>query len=362
MTKIPIIDEDDLNRLVQEAINGNGILATPKEISQMVTYIKGISINSTPRKDGRYQGYIEEKGEKKYVYGKTKDEVALKIKNLLKNGLPQKKERNIKNGVPTTFNAFAMYYFENFRKKKVVANTFKADLCRYNKHIKPVFNEMPIKSIIPLQVQKLVDSLTNDGKGKTCDEIISLLNNIFKMAIKHSLITHNPVDVIFHEPHERETGTPLTIEEIKAIINEYKGTKYLDCIMTYLYTGLRPSELQTARIDGQFIIAENQKQKDKKLNKIHYKKIPIVKELLPYLKNGIVACPQPYLIIKIKKVANHTIKDLRTTFYSQCEKCNINIYALKKMVGHSLGKLGNAYTGFNDEFLIEEMKKFRYEI
>lgn len=178
---------------------------------------------------------------------------------------------------------------------------------------------------------------------------------------KYSLITHNPCDVIFHEPHERENGIPFTIEEIKAIMNEYKGTKYLDCIMTYLYTGLRPSELKTAKIDGDFIVAENQKQKDKKKNKIHYKKVPIVPALLPYLKNGIAVCPQPYLIIKIKQIANHTIKDLRTTFYSQCEKCNINIYALKKIMGHSLGKLGNAYTGFNDEFLIEEMKKFHYD-
>lgn len=362
MKKLPIINEKDLDKLIVEALKGNGILAIPQEISQMVLNIKGVSINSKPRKDGRYQGYIDTKEEKKYVYGRTKDEVAVKLKKLLEKGLPRKKERNVKNGIPLTFNAFAQYYFENFRKKKVVAETYRADLSRYKNHILPVFGEMPLKSIMPDKVQKLIDKLTNAGLGKTADEVYSLLNGIFKMAIKHGLIQHNPVDVIFHIQHERETGKELNLNEIKALISAYNGTKYLDSIMVYLYTGLRPNELETARIDGNFIIAINSKNKGKVKGKVQYKKIPIVDELRPYIKNGLTFCPLEYLRSKIKAVTGHTIKDLRKTFYSRCIECKVNDTVRELIVGHSLGKVNDTYTGLSDDFLVKEMQKFYYEL
>ena len=44
--------------------------------------------------------------------------------------------------------------------------------------------------------------------------------------------------------------------------------------MLALYTGLRPNELYTAKIEGNFIVAINSKRKNRKLE---YKKIPISK-------------------------------------------------------------------------------------
>lgn len=67
------------DELIAQALKYSDTLATPKE-SQMLFYITGVSINSKPRKDGRYQGYILRDGEKKYLYGKTPEEVAIKIK------------------------------------------------------------------------------------------------------------------------------------------------------------------------------------------------------------------------------------------------------------------------------------------
>ena len=75
--KIPILDEKDLNALIEEAIKGNGVLATPTELSQMIINLPGVSINSKPRKDGRFQGYIVDKNGRTYAYGKTLEEVAI---------------------------------------------------------------------------------------------------------------------------------------------------------------------------------------------------------------------------------------------------------------------------------------------
>lgn len=358
MNKIPIIDEKDLNSLIVQALNGNGVLATPKEYSQMITNILGISINSKPRKDGRWQGYVLEDGKKHYVYGVTKEDVARKIKGILRNGLPQKKKKSDKNGVPTTFNAFATYYFNNFRIKQVKENTFRADFYRYKNYLQPYFKEKPIKQITPLDCQKLLDSIKEQGKGKTADEIYSLMSIIFKMAIKHSIISNNPLDVILHIKHDKEHGSALTKDEELRLKSALQGNKHLQPIMLLLYTGLRPNELKSAKINGNFIIAENSKRKNRK---VEYKKIPISKMLAPYIKDGLDVYNYEYMRKIFKNILpNHILYDLRRTFYSRCKECGLSEHAIKEFMGHSLGEIGNAYTSLSDTFLIQEMSKFYY--
>ena len=140
------------------------------------------------------------------------------------------------------------------------------------------------------------------------------------------------------------------------------GTPYQLMFAVALYTGLRPNEYATARIEGNFIIAVNSKQKTKK---VEYKKIPITPMLRPYLEN--VNELHFYTVNRISEKLHvyfpkHTLKDLRRTFNSRCIECNVNEYARKRFMGHSLGKLGEAYTTLSDEFRISEGEKFFYDL
>ena len=198
--KIPIYDEKDLNLILKETLNNKGVLVAPKELYQMIINLPGISISKKPRKDGRFQGYMTENGVKHYVYGSTREEVARRILLYLKHGAPKIKKRRPQTtnayGVPETFNAFATYYFENFRKKRVSEKTFYSDMGRYNKYLKPYFKETPIKKISPKACQSLIEDISAQGKGKTADEIFSLLSVILKMAIRHDIIKNNPLDIV----------------------------------------------------------------------------------------------------------------------------------------------------------------------
>lgn len=130
--------------------------------------------------------------------------------------------------------------------------------------------------------------------------------------------------------------------------------------MILLYIGLRPNELATVKIDGNFIIAVNSKRKHKR---IEYNRIPISKMLAPYLAGGDVPnlSSANYLRRKFKEILpGHILYDLRTTFYSRCKECGISEHARNAFMGHSLGALGNAYTDLSDNFLIKEMAKFEY--
>lgn len=359
--KIPIIDEKDLNLLIEQALKNEGVLTAPTEISQMIINVKGVSINATPRKDGRFQGYLIDENNKKYVYGKTREEVAIKIKEYLKNGFPKKKKADTLNGVPTTFNAFAIYYFENFRKRKVTSKTYRCDLSRFRNYLQSRFAETLLKNITAKDCQDLLNEISLSGKGKTADEIYSLLSVIFKTAIKHGILKTNPLEIIYHEKHEKKHGKSLTIEEerrFKGEISAITDEKVLLGLVLMLCTGLRPNELKTAKIEDGFIVAVNSKRKTKN---VELKKIPIIKALIPYLPKEL-----PYFsertVDKMRKelkriFPSHILYDLRTTFYSRCKEFNVSEHAIKSYMGHSLGEIANAYTDLSDEFLILEGKK-----
>ena len=66
------------------------------------------------------------------------------------------------------------------------------------------------------------------------------------------------------------------------------------------------------------------------------------------------------LLDKFKeRFPNHKLYDLRTTFYSRCKECGIELYAIEEYMGHSLGAIGNSYTDLSDEYLKKEMKKIQ---
>ena len=264
------------------------------------------------------------------------------------------------NTVPSTMDAFSMYFFENFHKRKVVQSTYRIALNQYKNHVLPHFGDMPIKKITPKKCQELLDKIDASGISRTADDIFSMLNVIFKAAVKHALIEHNPMDMVFHKKHEREHGTALTKDEERKLLDTMKGTQYELMFAVALYTGMRPNEYKTATIDGKFIVAKNSKRKG---GKIEYKKIPIHPMLSPYMQgvNELKFCNENTLRDKFRKLfPERRLYDLRTTFYTRCQECGVSTVARDTFVGHSLGELGNTYTDLSDEFLYAEGQKIKY--
>ena len=264
------------------------------------------------------------------------------------------------NTVPSTMDAFSMYFFENFHKRKVVQSTYRIALNQYKNHVLPHFGDMPIKKITPKKCQELLDKIDASGISRTADDIFSMLNVIFKAAVKHAIIEHNPMDMVFHKKHEREHGTALSKEEERKLLDSMKGTQYELMFAVALYTGMRPNEYKTATIDGKFIVAKNSKRKG---GKIEYKKIPIHPMLSPYMQgvNELKFCNENTLRDKFRKLfPERRLYDLRTTFYTRCQECGVAPVARDTFVGHSLGELGNTYTDLSDEFLYAEGQKIKY--
>lgn len=272
----------------------------------------------------------------------------------------QENNKNLSVNIPTTFSGFADYYLNNIWKRTVSEETFCGEMRRYYKNIKPFFGETPLKRVNATACQALLDSITEKGNGKTADEVYTRLNMIFKAAICHSIITHNPLSLVIHTQHERENGTPLTKLEEKKLLDSTAGTPYHLMFAIVLYTGLRPCEYKTAQIEGDFIIAQNKKRKTRK---IEYKKIPITPMLRPYLKN--VTELHFFGLQRIREklwkiLPGHALKDMRLTFSTRCVECNVADIARKLFMGHALSKMQKAYIQPSDEYLITEGQKLNY--
>ena len=275
-------------------------------------------------------------------------------------GSAEKCVKNKESTIPSTFDKFANYFFEKFYKRKVGQSTFRVAMSNYKNHVVPHFGDMPLKSITADKCQELLDRLIDEDKVRTEENVFTMLNMIFKAAVKHGVMAHNPIDMVFHTKHEREHGKALTKDEEKLLLSSTAGTQYQTMFALALYTGLRPNEYKTAVIDGDFIVANNSKRKN---GKVESKKIPITPMLAPYLEgvNELHFTRLEQIRHKFNGILpDHKLYDLRTTFYTRCMECGVAEVATKAFVGHVLGGGADTYTDLSDEFLYTEGQKLKY--
>ena len=267
--------------------------------------------------------------------------------------------------VPTTFNAFSLYYFENFRKEKVAEKTMYGDRNRYERYLNPYFKEIPLKKITPSDCKNVLTPVKEKGKGKTADELYSLMNAIFKSAIAHNLIERNPLATVFHLQHERVEGKALLPEDEKRLLELLPTSDCAVEIALSLFCGLRPNEVENKEhppvIEGSFIKAINSKRHFRDKSKIEYKYIPICPRLRSFIGEKIVITHTAQITLRhFKKIMpGYKLKDLRTTFYTKCQIFGVAEPALKEFMGHSFGKLGNAYSDLKKygDYLLKEGSK-----
>ena len=275
-------------------------------------------------------------------------------------GSAEKCVKNKERTIPTTFDKFSNYFFEKFYKRKVCTTTYRVAMSNYKNHVLPHFGDMPLKQITADKCQELLDRLIEEDKVRTEENVFTMLNMIFKAAVKHGVMAHNPIDMVFHTKHEREHGKALTKDEEKLLLSSTAGTPYQRMFAIGLYTGLRPNEYKTAVVDENFIVANNSKRKN---GKVELKKIPITPMLKPYLE-GV----KELHFTRLEQIRhkfngilpNHKLYDLRTTFYTRCMECGVAEVATKTFVGHALGGMADTYTDLSDEFLYTEGQKLMY--
>ena len=361
--------EVESNEIIKESDGGSEMLVfSRKEIDSMPRTFrkqfrcKGITAHVHKRRSGKrnwnYEIRCQVNHQKINVSSNNLEEAKQKFIRKLEE-VESGKVQKI-NAVPSTFDKFSNYYFDKFYKRKVGASTFRVAMSNYKNHVLPHFGDMPLKQITADKCQELLDRIIEEDKMRTEENVFTMLNMIFKAAVKHGVMAHNPIDMVFHTKHEREHGKALTKDEEKLLLSSTTGTPYQLMFAIGLYTGLRPNEYKTAYIDGDFVVANNSKRKN---GKVESKKIPITPMLKPYIEDV-----KDFHFTRLEQIRHkfntilpdHKLYDLRTTFYTRCMECGVAEVATKTFVGHALGGMADTYTDLSDEFLKAEGMKLSY--
>jgi len=188
----------------------------------------GVSINSKPRADGRFQGYIIEDGKRSYVYGRTQDEVALKIKKYIKNGIPKKKKKSDSPTVREWAERWLeLYKIPNLKPKSI-------ESIRYSlRKIYPRFGDTPLGELKTMDLQEFFLSIT---QTRARDLALTVMTEMLEKARKQGVIAANPCEGVEIKKHVTQKKDALTPEQTETLLAAVKGTT-IEGIFTLLLTG-----------------------------------------------------------------------------------------------------------------------------
>lgn len=223
----------------QERIDVSGNAAPVDTEGEMLIDLNGISVNSIPRKDGRYQGYVSVGGQKKYLYGKSAAEVEEKIRMFLRSAryaLPQK--RPPARPKTPAFGEFAKNWAENYKMPALKPKSYEVVL-RVLKIATASFGAQPIGDITTDTLQAFFIGL---GATRTRDLCAVYVGQIFAHAAKTGAIARNPMDAVQLPRREAEKRSALTPEQQAAFLAAARGCSQELLLRTLLATGLRIGE------------------------------------------------------------------------------------------------------------------------
>lgn len=344
-----------------------------KEISKMSKSLQEKIKRALQRPPRHHNGAYEKRaminGIPIYACAADADECEARfLTELSENFLQKENSKETKKKITSNvlFADWAETWFLQVFKPNVTETTYLNEYYRYKKHILPPFGKLKLREIMPIDCIKFCNGLLQKDLGRTAESCYGVMNRILQFAVESDLIAKNPMSSVKPIKSERKNGVPLSKEEENHLLQTMHGQVHEAVIALALYTGLRPCEHSSARIEGEFIVAQNRKQKNVK--KIVYKKIPITPMLKPYiqlirsqmLNDWGKAVEGAHATLK-KILPNHRLYDLRTTFATRCQECGVPDTVVQEWLGHKPRTLlGQVYTKFSDDYLLSEGKKVMY--
>lgn len=213
--------------------------AAAEKERQMLIDLSGISVNAKPRTDGRFQGYYTRDGKKHYVYGKSEQEVKIKIELFLQNGEPKKKLNNAENKKATLTVA---EWLEKWIEVYKAPNLKPTSMRQVRGALKPAFKVLGNKNLSSVNTEELQAFLLSIEGERSRDLCRSFLEQAFKKAYLRGLIKRNPCEALELKKHKSRHRKALTRDEQKLFLKAIEPLATRPLFVFLLETGLRIGE------------------------------------------------------------------------------------------------------------------------
>lgn len=223
-----------------------------------------------------------------------------------------------------------------------------------------LLKDMKVKDIDRTVLQRFCNDV--DVSANMLPRIMQLLNRIFEYAVGRNYMPVSaltmtntiilPVKTEIRRP--RAPRTIITKDEINMLWGLVDKDEYAKLILTYIYTGLRFSELRDLTPD---CCHENYIEIRHAKTKAGVRIVPLCDKILNILP--IIPVPSHTTFERHFKylLPNHCIHETRHTFVSLMTQSGCEPYVLKSIVGHATTDVTDIYTHVTLEVMLEAVNR-----
>ncbi len=264
------------------------------------------------------------------------------------------------------FGQYATQWLEVVKKPQVKEVTLQNYATTLRAYVFRRFGKMRLRDIKPIDVQKLLNDMTEKGLYRSAANVYIILKAIFDFAVAEDLIPKSPMALIRKPKHETKHGQAFSIEEehdfVEKCINGNSPCRY--AYLFLLFTGIRRSELASMELSAQWVTVTTSKtRRGEEVKKRRIPISPMLKPFIPFMTKDNLNIALDKLTKSFSKFApGRHLHELRHTFITRCQECGISRELTSLWAGHrsdnSMTSL--VYTHFSEEYQLEEIKKLRY--
>lgn len=194
-------------------------------------------------------GIIDGKRRRRTVYGKTRREVADKLREV---------QREIERGQTTpgkeTLAQFLERWLADVASQRVKAKTLNSYQQLIRSHIIPALGRIKLAKLTAQDVQRLLTALATDHSARTVAYVRQVLASALDTAERWDLVSRNVARLTDAPKGAKRKGTALTVDQALHLLATADGDRYELAYVLAIYAGLRRGEicgLQWGDIDRQ---------------------------------------------------------------------------------------------------------------
>ena len=340
-----------------------------KELTKMPRFFRsiykikgGTAAHIRKKENGTYEIRYRRNGFNISVSSKNLQEAKERFIEALRHA---RQEDPVVNG-KILFKQYAEQWIEVVKRPQVKTKTLQNYIQTLRHYIYPEFAEKQMKEIRPIDIQKLLNDLTESDRYRSAEAVYVILKAIFNFAVAEDIVPKSPLNIIRKPKHATKHGQALSLDEERIFVEKCveRRTQRGYAFLFLLFTGIRRSELASAEISSPWIIVTTSKVR--RGEEPQKRKIPISPMLAPFIqfmtKEVLSSSPEKLTKEFPTFLPERHLHELRHTFITRCQECGISRELTSLWAGHRADNTmtSNVYTHFSDAYQLEEIKKLKY--
>lgn len=193
----------------------------------------------TQRKDGRWQAALQVDGRRRMVYGRTRQEAAVRLAELKRQaaqsgGLPDPGRRTLGELLGAWLEAKA----PTWKLRTLADYTGTCD-----RYLRPALGDLRLARVTPQRVQRLVGGYQAAGQHRTALKVYRALSQALALAVRWGWLANNPAERVDPPKYHPERKTLWTLDQLAIFLEGTAGHWLAPYYLVAVATGARPSEL-----------------------------------------------------------------------------------------------------------------------